>query len=290
MNDDNLTDLLEARAADVPVGPPPLAQMHRDAVRRRRSYVAGLAAAAAVVVTVGAVAVWPDGSGSERDSVPLASDSPSQPASDDVPPAGFRWVGIGQAAIAVPDSWATNAIGCGTPQTDTVVVDVSVIEACAMPYPKDTSSVWLRERQPVDEIATWTPVEVDGEEALRSPDERFDGFRGATLYRASIYLRGRDVVFEASSTVSQEVVDEVLSRITILDTLVAVPGVSPANYGTTPQSRAGENYVRMVREAGLVAEVVTERSQATAGFVLGVSPAPGTVVEPGTVVTVTVAA
>lgn len=50
MIDDNLTDLLGARAADVPVGPSPLAEMHRAAVRRRRSYVAALAAAAAVVV------------------------------------------------------------------------------------------------------------------------------------------------------------------------------------------------------------------------------------------------
>lgn len=288
MNDDNLTDLLEARAADVTVGPPPLAEMHRHAVRRRRSYVAALAAAAAVVVTVGAVAVWPDGSGSGRDSTPTASDSPSPSPSPEVPPAGFRWVGMGRAVIAVPDSWATNDIRCGTPQSNTVVVDVSVIETCATAYPADTSSVWLRERQPVDEIATWTPVEVDGEEALRSPDERLVGYGDSPIFRASVYLPGRDVVFAASSTVSQEVVDEVLSRVTILDTLVAVPGISPANYGPTPQSKAGETYVRMVREAGLVAEVVTEQGPLP-GFVLDVSPAPGTVVEPGAVVTVTVA-
>ena len=288
MNDDNLTDLLEARAADVPVGPPPLAEMHRDAVRRRRSYVGALAAAAAVVVTVGAVAVWPDGSGSGRDSVPIASDPPSPSASPEVPPAGFRWVGVGQAVVAVPDSWATNDIRCGTPQSDTVVVDVSVIETCATAYPADTSSVWLRQREPVDEISTWTPVEVDGEEALRSPDERLVGFGSMPLFRTSIYLPGRDVVFAASSTVSQHAVDETLSRITILDTLVAVPGYSPANYETHDQSKAGETYVRTLEEAGLVAEVVTERG-ALAGFVLDVSPTPGTVVEPGTVVTVTVA-
>lgn len=287
MNDDNLTDLLEARAADVLVGPPPLAEMHRDAARRRRSYGVALAAAAAVVVTVGAVAVWPDGSGSARDSAPFASDSPSDPAAGDVPPAGTRWIGIGQAAVAVPDAWPVNATGCGTPTRDTVVVDQGVIELCLALYPPGVTSVEIRAKNKMEDVSGWTPVKVDGEEALRSKDSVPVGAE-PQVYSASIYLPERDVMFAAKSSVSQEAADEVLTRVAILDALVAVPGISEANYGGA-QSKAGENYVRTLEEAGLTAEVVTEANRGGPGFVLGVSPTPGTVVEPGTVVTVTVA-
>lgn len=289
MNADNLTDLLEARAAGVPVGPPPLTDMHRAASRRRRSYGAVLAAAAAVIVTVGAVAVWPDGAGSGRDDTPVASDSPSDPASSEVPPAGFRWVGMGQAVIAVPEEWPLNATRCGTPTRDTVVVDQGVVETCAMAYPASVTSVEVRPKNGVDDLLDWVPTEVDGEEALRSPAVAGESFDGTTVFGSSLYLPARDVMFAAASSVSQEAAEDLLTRITILDTLVAVPGVSPANYETDDQSKAGETYVRALEEAGLVAEVVTKPNRGGPGFVLGVSPAPGTVVEPGSVVTVTVA-
>jgi hypothetical protein len=288
MNDDNLTDLLEARAADVPVGPAPLADIHRAAARRRRSYGVALAAAAAVVVTVGAVAVWPDASSSGGDPVQVATDPPTDPAAADVPPAGHRWVGIGQAAVAVPDEWPTNATRCGTPLRNTVVVDQGEVELCLMPYPAGVSSVEVRAKNDVDDVSAWTPFEVDGEPALRSPDSTAVGAEPA-LYGVSVYLPERDVMFVASSTVSQDAAADALAEIAILDTLVAVPGVSDANYGSNDQSRAGENYVRTLEEAGLAAEVVTQPGRGTPGFVLGVSPTPGTVVEPGSVVTVTVA-
>jgi hypothetical protein len=288
MNDDNLTDLLEARAADVPVGPAPLAEIHRAAARRRRSYGVALAAAAAVVVTVGAVAVWPDGSSSSGDPVQVATDPPTDPAVADVPPAGHRWVGIGQAAVAVPDTWPVNATACGTPTRDTVVVDQGVIELCMRLYPAGVSSVEVRAKNDVDDVSAWTPFEVDGEPALRSPDSTAVGTEPA-LYGVSVYLPQRDVMFEASSTVSQDAAADALAEIAILDTLIAVPGVSDANYGSNDQSRAGETYVRTLQDAGLTAEVVTQPGRGTPGFVLGVSPTPGTVVEPGSVVTVTVA-
>jgi hypothetical protein len=287
MNDDNLTDLLEARAADVPVGPAPLADMHRAASRRRRSYAVALAAAAAVVVGVGAVAVWPDGSGSDR-GTQVATDSPSDPASSDVPPAGFRWVGIGQAAIAVPEDWPDNATRCGTPAQDTVVIDQGVVPLCMALYPEGVTSVEVRGKGGMDDVSGWSPLEVDGEEALRSPAIETETFEGGSIYAATLYLVERDVMFAAESSVSQEAADEVLTRVAILDALVAVPGISEANYGGE-QRRAGENYVRTLEEAGLTAEVVTKRSGTSAGFVMGVSPTPGTVVEPGSVVTVTVA-
>lgn len=291
MNDDNLTEILERSVADVRVGPPPLATLHRTARRRRRrtSYAAGLGAAAAVAVVAGGVALWPAGDVVTRDLTPSTSGPASPRPIVEAPPAGSRWVGVGQAVIAVPDSWGTNQIRCGTPTRDTVVVDVEVIETCAAAYPDGTTSVWIRSREPVDEVDTWTPVEVDGEAALRSPDARSMGF-GSRYYGASVYLPERDVVFAATSTVSAQAVTDVLEGITLLDTLVAVPGFSEANYGGGDQSKAQERYVRALQEAGLQVELVVERQPQASlvGFVLDASPAPGTVVEPGSTVTVTV--
>lgn len=295
MNDDNLTDVLERSVADVTVGPPPLAALHRT-VRRRRSYAAGLAAAAAVAVVAGGAALWPAGDvGDTREPAPAASDVPTaapqpepEPA-DDVPPAGFRWVGMGQAVIAVPESWGTNATRCGTPTRDTVVVDEGVVDMCLIPFPDATTSVKVRERNAVDEIQGWTPIEIDGEAALRSPVGSARSLGGG-LHTASVYLPERDVMFAAQSSVSARAVAEVLEGITILDTLVAVPGFSPANYGGGDQSKARERYMRDLLDAGLRAEVVVRRTPlaGVVGFVLEASPAPGTVVAPGTTVTVTV--
>ena len=286
MNDQNLTELLEARAADVPVGPAPLADMHRAASRRRRSYAVALAAAAAVVVTVGAVAVWPEGDGGGRDPQ-VATDAPSD--SGDVPPAGYRWVGIGQAAVAVPTDWPVNALTCGTPTRDTVVVDRGVTELCLKPFPAGVTSVEVRTiDEDMDDVSGWTSGEVDGEEAMLSPDQAVAG-TPPTIYESSVFLPLRDAMFVASSTVSQAAADEALTHIAVLESLIAVPGISPANYGVVDQSKAGETYVRTLEEAGFTVEVVTDRSQGISpGFVLGASPAPGTVVEPGSLVTVTV--
>lgn len=289
MND--LTEMLERSAADVPVGPPPLTAMHRTACRRR-SYAVGLAAAAAVVVATGSVALWPSGEGASRDPAPAtsASDSPTPQPRVEAPPAGFRWVGMGQAVIAVPEAWGTNATRCGTPTRDTVIVDEGVVETCATAYPAGTTSVHVRPRNAVDAVDTWTPIEVDGESALRSPDAASQTSGEGVVYEAAVYLPDRDVVFEATSSVSAEAVTDVLDEITILDTLVAVPGFSPANYDGDDQSKAKERYVRALLDAGLRAEVVVRPTPraSVAGFVLGAQPAPGTVVEPGSTVTVTV--
>ena len=289
MNDDNLTEILERSAADVPVGPPPLSQMHRTA-SRRRTYAVGLAAAAAVAVVASGVALWFTGDVATRDPAPAASDSPSPQPQGEAPPIGFRWVGMGQAVIAVPDSWGTNATWCGTPKRDTVIVDVGAVPLCFVPFPEDTTSVTIRSRERIDQVGSWVPIEVDGERALRSPDERLGGPTGLKIYGASVYLPERDVVFAAESSVSAQAVNDVLEQITILDTLVAVPGFSQTNYGDGDQSKARERYVRALTEAGLRAEVIVEPTPqaSVVGFVLEASPAPGTVVEPGSTVTVTV--
>ncbi|WP_134739632.1 PASTA domain-containing protein [Nocardioides sp. 503] len=283
MDDQTLSDLLEARAADVAVGPPPLAEIHRGG-RRRRSYGVLVAAAAAAAV-VGAVALWPSASDPGRDPAPVASDG----ASPDVPPAGFRWVGMGRAAIAVPDAWGTNATRCGVPTRDTVVVDVGVVETCSAAYPAEVTSVTLRVPNDLDQLLEWSRVEVDGEQALHTASTGSETYAGRDVFSSRVQLPAEGVVFEATSTVSQRAVDEALSRIVVLDSHVAVPGISPANYEHPDQTKAGRRYVRAVQEAGLVAKVVPEPTRdIPPGFVLAASPAPGTVVEPGSVVTVEV--
>ncbi len=288
MNPDDLTEILERSAGDVPVGPPPLGQMHRTA-RRRRSVGAGLAAAAAVAIVVGGAVLWPGGDGPSRDPSPTASDSPST-APVEAPPAGFRWVGRGQAVIAVPDSWGTNLLECGTPTQDTVLIDVGATNLCYVPYPASTTSVAITSRREGDRFGGWVPIEVDGEKALRSPDETNEAAGAPTLHRSAVYLPERDVLFEVSSTVSRQAVGEALDRITLLDSLVAVPGFADTNEGAD-LSKGGERYVRALLDAGLRAEVVTEPAPQSglAGYVVSASPEPGSVVEPGSTVTVTVA-
>ena len=53
-----------------------------------------------------------------------------------------RLVGLGHAAIAVPDDWGTDATRCGVPMRDTVVIDVEkkktrapIVPLCGAPAP-----------------------------------------------------------------------------------------------------------------------------------------------------------
>ena len=79
-----------------------------------------------------------------EDTATMPADEPTAPsASADVqPPAGFRFVGIGHAAIAVPEAWGRNKIRCGaTPEEDTYVIDVTAFAACASSRGKGLESV-----------------------------------------------------------------------------------------------------------------------------------------------------
>lgn len=292
MTDDRLTDLLHDRVADAPVGAPPLAAMHRDASRRARGRLAVLAAAASVVVVAGVVAVTTTGDGTtprRSDSPAVASPSATEAADggSDVPPDGFRWVGEGQAVIAVPEGWGTNAVHCGTPKRDTVIVDQGAICMALVPYPEDTSSVDVRQRQPIDERDDYTDAEVEGEPALLSPVECYEGdeFSAATCTQ-SLVLPDRDVVFAAQTSRGREALAPILDRVAILDEAVAVPGFQ--THALDRQGRSGEAYADALRGAGFTVEVVEEvRRGVPAGYVLGAEPAPGTVVAPGATITVT---
>ena len=91
---------------------------------RRRRVVITLASAALVVTVIGGTVLASTLGGAANPGPPAGSPSPI------VTPPGTRLVGVGHAAIAVPEEWGTNKALCGVPQQDTVVIDVAAVEAC----------------------------------------------------------------------------------------------------------------------------------------------------------------
>ncbi|GAA4374313.1 PASTA domain-containing protein [Nocardioides caricicola] len=266
---DDLNTLLEERVADLPVGAPPIDAM-RAAVRRRRSRMTVLGAAAAVVVvTAGVVAL--DAFDSTPDPKPPVASDP--PVATDAPPAGYRYVGIGNAVIAVPEDWGTNDTECGTPMSDTVVIDQGVICMALIPRPASVESVEIAASRIMPPGAeTWSTFELDGQPALRSPVKQS---------RASVFIPGLRALFtaESSSADADATVERLLDGITILQGHTTVPG-----YALLER----DAYLAQLQELGLAAEVVVEDRKVGKGFVLATDPAVGSVVSPGDTITVTV--
>lgn len=93
----------------------------------------------------------------------------------------------------------------------------------------------------------------------------------------------------AESSTSAEEVDRILEWIQIVPDHVGVPGFQPIVINE--QGRSQAKYVEALRESGLTAEIKTRKVPAVdPGYVLAVSPTPGTMVRSGSVVTVTVVA
>jgi len=78
MNPQALREALHDAAADTPVGPPPLAQIHRQASRTRRGRTATVYAAAAIVLVAGA-ATTAEVLGNGRDPAPTGTNGPVSP-------------------------------------------------------------------------------------------------------------------------------------------------------------------------------------------------------------------
>jgi hypothetical protein len=284
MDTQQLIDRLEERAAQIPVGPPPVALMRTGARRHRQGRVAVLASAAAVAAIAGGLA-WQGGSGGATDGsrTPIASEGPSEP---DAPPDGYRYVGIGDVVAAVPQGWGTNKTDCGTPQEDTVVIDQGVTCLALVPRPADVDSLAIQPTFEGLDTAGWAATEVAGERALRSPLSRQDG-----VVRQTVVVPGADVAFvaESSSPAGAAVVGELLDAITVLREHTTVPAFQDLGYDSDPASMA-DAYVDRLSELGLSAEVVRDSGRGLdAGTVLETDPAVGSVVAPGDVVRVVVA-
>jgi PASTA domain len=252
------------------------------AIRRRRAVIT-LASATLVVMVIGGTVLASTLGGGADPRPPAGSPSPI------VTPPDTRPVGAGHAAIAVPEEWGTNEALCGVPQQDTVVIDVAVIEACGTRRARGVDSV---------EIWTWPPpfyyhadetTVIDGVPAERQKTVCAPDLGGQPVCAGTIYLRSLGVMFIAESSTSRAEVDRILGWIRIVPGLVGVPGVDKIR--TDEQGGARATYVDVLDRAGLTAEIHTRTVPGSpAGYILDVSPPPGTMVRPGTVVTVTVVA
>lgn len=286
MKDQHVIELLESTAERVPVGRPPVATMVGGARRARRrrlgATLAGAAAAAAVAgVVLGTTLLG--GPDADDDRAPLATDPSPAPA-----PPGMRLVGLGQVAIAVPEEWATNDLHCGVPQGDTVVVDVAVIPACDVGREPGVDSVEVSTGPPDPDLEVAEKYAVDGVVARRSATTCRSDLGGVRVCEATVHFPTLGVTFEAASSTDESTVDEILSRIRYVPDLSGVPGY--AGLVATRPARARDLYLKHLMDEQLRAEttIVAEPGHRP-GQILDVDPAPGTMLEPGSVVTVTVA-
>lgn len=285
MTDHDLANMLERSAERIPIATPPVSEMLVAAgrLRRRRSAARAAVAAAAVVAVLGGTALV-----AAQDTNPTLG-RPSGPA-DTQPaepvPAGTRLVGIGHSAIAVPEDWATNALRCGTATEPTVVVDVTAIEMCQWLSPEVFDNVWVEQGVNRRMFSPSEDFEVDGVAAQRNETTCTAYSDRVRQCSRTVFVPSANASYRAQAATKQRV-EEILSWIRIVPDRVAVPGFGPANVDYQDDD-AGEHYRAELEAAGLQVEVLTEpRPGFKPGYVLGVSPGPGTMVEPGEVITMT---
>lgn len=220
-------------------------------------------------------------------STPTTSGTPSAPD-------GTRWVGLVHAAIAVPQDWGTNRLRCGTPQHDTVIIDVSALDGCRTDWPRGVDSVLVSYVDPTADPETADPaageqIEIDGVTAIRQATACTKQSAEPRLCSGTVYVPSERVSFYATSASNAAGVDDVLRQIRILPDRVGVPGYQRLNLDE--QGGATSAYLDALEWSGLRAEVRTKRAPAVpVGYVLDVSPRPGTLLRPGDVVTVTAVA
>lgn len=290
MTEPKWAELLERAADRTAVGPAPLDAMRAGAARRRRHRAlaaTALGAAAVVAVIGGTVLLTTPGVGPQEPRPPAASDGPDPV---DPVPAGTRLVGLGNVAIAVPEEWGTNQTRCGTPQQDTVVINVGVIPTCAIGRPDGVESVEIVQGEPRFDFHADSTVQIDGEEAQRQRTTcARDTIGGVRVCSGTAYFPAHGTWFRAESSTSPEEVDRILDQIRVDPERVGVPAFQPLAVNT--QGRSGEKYAARLTEAGFDVEVQTRKiSAGKPGYVLDASPAPGTMLPPGSSVTITVIA
>lgn len=239
--------------------------------------------------------------GDSASSIP----APSIPS----PPAGMRWVGLGQVVVAVPDEWTTGETRCYAPVGDTVYFDQAAqagcVDAPAAPAVQEVSALAVLDADSgYGEMVTRTMTsigEVSGREVLEREDceEWFDG-----VCRRLFAVPSEGVVFavmiaEAGNGNYEKIRD---SLRVLPDNLTTIPLATSA--GWTPargaEPRVTDDLVVTLENAGLRVEIETaERSEdddgkadyasLPKGSLLDVSPELGSVIEVGGTVAVTIA-
>ncbi len=110
MNENDLMNALDDRADSILVGPAPIDTMTRAAARTRRRQTLVAGGAGLAVLAVAGVGVAVGLAGDEGGT--NAPDRTVEAAAADVPPDGYLYVGVGEAAIAVPEDWPRNDTEC----------------------------------------------------------------------------------------------------------------------------------------------------------------------------------
>ncbi|MGN0063369.1 MAG: PASTA domain-containing protein [Nocardioides sp.] len=318
MDESKLAEGLSARVADTRVGAAPVAEMVAEARRRsrqRRTLVIACAAAGAVVV--GSTALGLRGA----DRAPVVGDpSPgprvrttttpavTTPTTDSTPdddpeplpdpgpvPAGYRLVGSGPLAVAVPEAWARNSTRCGTPLEDTYVIDSGAICLAYVPRDAGVEALNIVEgHRPYQVDENYEERTLDGELVRISAIEcaSLSAQEGGVLCQGVLYAPGPKVGFIASSSThpiaaARLEVERMLAQVRLLDGEVAVPDW--VRYSNDHQRRSGARYVAALEELGFTVETTTRVDRGWGpGFVRGVEPVSGTILPRGATVTVTV--
>jgi len=296
MTDHDISELLDRLGERAPVGPPPTAAMLSAATRSRRrrtTWLAAGASAAVLVVTIGGAAVL-----NRPAEEVLPAPAPGVPSPTQlVTPPGTRLVGLGHAAIAVPEEWGTNELRCGTPVKDTVIIDQGFVCLAYISRPKGVESVhvypgWyggFGERSLVETES----FDVDGEPAERVATACVDEYDRSIDCRGAVYLPAADVTFLAvsSSQNARAKIEEMLTWIRVVPDWVGVPGFQDANHWEHAEISESDHYREAVGVLGLRVEVVSRKPRngesVDPGTILGVEPQPGTMLAPGSTVTVT---
>jgi hypothetical protein len=214
------------------------------------------------------------------------------PAAASTPPDGTRFVGMGRIAVAVPDDWETNLYNC-LGARDNVSFGEVAVAGCMPQMPQGIEKIAVT---PDDLPSTdgFTLVSIEGVAALRSP-VRIAGETAPErhpLWSRDVVFPQDDLTITFSSGTSPEVLEEMLDRIHIVHGLSTVPTYVPtyaeiqANPGAPERAAA---YRRELERNGFVVNVVqVNRPGMPAGQIASVSPEIGTMVLPGSKVTVQV--
>ncbi len=266
--------------------------------RRRRWMVAGAAALTAAVALSGV-------------AVQRALDDPVDVAPAQqvpTPPDGMRYVGAGQAVVAVPEWWTTGETQCLTPVETTVAWFSGAVADCADPAPEGVvREVSFLEVMDATSgygeyiVRTMEPIEpVDGVEVLEATG--CDGWYPGTCRRL-FAVPSAGIAFAVTLADAEDGDYE-----TIRDSLRILPeGVTTVPLdagfgGYTPSYRdepeVVSSLVKKIEAAGLVAEVVQApppgpdsdlAADLVPGSYLGAQPELGSAIEKGDTVTITVA-
>lgn len=251
----DLDELLQRTAAEVPIGPPPLEQIHARArrARRRRNALTTLGAAAAVVGIIGLgstvvphlgqvgqsdsnTAMEADAGGAEAPTAGSGADTDDSSSRD-----GWgeptKTVSLRSIAIDVPQSWRLNAGAlCRESPLDSYWIDPEAVAFCGHGWQPDRTWVRLFTRTPADDPRqALVSFDLPGDpppsitvSAQRSPQivtKQTEVADGSTIPLYSALVRvvltedgsSKAVDIEIESTVGPEAVERLLASVRYAD-------------------------------------------------------------------------